>query len=100
MVQWGCIAWFGYMNKYEQRAGQERKAALRSSMTIWTAGIALIAVAIAVVGFRGSAPSGFFSKSAIVLVVLLLILRHLSRRLKGKNSRAAQPDPQSRLNLD
>ncbi len=88
------------MNKYEQRAEQERKSALRSSMMIWTAGLALVVIAFGILGMSSAAPPRFFSKSAIVVVVLLLVLRQLSRRLKSKNPRAAQPDPQSRLNLD
>ena len=88
------------MTKYERRAEQERKAALRSSMMIWTAGTALIVVAIAILGLSTSAPSRFFSKSAIVVAILLLVLRQVSRRLRAKNRRAARPDPRSRLNLD
>jgi hypothetical protein len=88
------------MNKYEQRAVQERKAALRSSTMIWTAGAALIVVAIAILGVSSSASPRFFSKSAIAVAILLLVLRQVSRRLRNKKSRAAEPDPQSRLNLD
>jgi hypothetical protein len=88
------------MNKYEQRALQERKAALRSSMMIWTAGTALVVVAIAILGLSSSASPRFFSKSAIVVAILLLVLRQVSRRLRSKKPRAAEPDPQSRLKLD
>ena len=88
------------MNKYEERAGQERKAALRFSLMIWTAGIALIVVVLMILGLSSSAPRGFFSKSAIVAAVLLLILRQLNRRLRGRVPRASQPDPRSTLKLD
>lgn len=87
------------MNKYERRAEQERKAALRFSMMIWTAGLALLAVVIAILGLSTSAPSSFWSRSAIALAVLLLVLRQLSRRLKNRRPRAAEPDPRSTLNL-
>jgi membrane protein implicated in regulation of membrane protease activity len=88
------------MNKYEQRAAQERKAALRSSIRIWTAGAALIGVAIAVLVVSSSAPSRSWSKSVILIAVLLLVLRQVGRRSKNKRSRVAEPDPQSRLKLD
>lgn len=88
------------MNKYEKRAQAERKAALRSSMTIWSAGLALIVVVVLIMGLSSSAPSGFYSKAAIVVAILLLIVRQLSRRLRGSAPRAAQPDPKSSIKLD
>jgi L-asparagine transporter-like permease len=88
------------MNKYEQRAKEERKSALRSSMSIWTAGVALIVVVLAILALNSSASPRYFSKPAIIVAILLVVLRQVSRRLKGKHRRAAQPDPQSRLKLD
>ncbi len=88
------------MNKYEARAEQQRKAALRFSLMIWTAGLALVIVVVLILGLSSSAPRGFFSKAAIAAAVLLLILRQLNRRLRGRGPRAAQPDPQSTLKLD
>ena len=89
------------MNRYEERAEQQRRAALRFSMMIWTAGIALVVVVLVILGLSTSAPSGFFSRGAIVAAVLLLVFRQISRRLRGRRgSRAAEPDPRSRLNLD
>ncbi len=88
------------MNKYEQRAEQQRKAALRSSMNLGTAGLALVVVVLLIIGLSGSAPHSFYTKAAIVMAVLLLIFRQLTRRLRGKSPRAAQPDPKSTLKLD
>ncbi|MBV9611728.1 MAG: hypothetical protein JO091_04615 [Acidobacteriaceae bacterium] len=88
------------MNRYEQRAEQQRKAALRFSMMIWTAGLALVVVVLIILGLSSSASPRYFSKAAIVVAVLLLILRQVSRRLRGKTPRAAEPDPQSKLRLD
>ena len=88
------------MNRYEQRAEQQRKAALRFSMMIWTAGIALIVVVLLIIGLSSSAPPRFFSRSAIGVAVLLLVLRQVSKRLKGNGPRAAKPDPESTLKLD
>jgi uncharacterized membrane protein YbjE (DUF340 family) len=88
------------MNRYEQRAQQQRRSTLRSSMTVGTAGIALIVVVILIAGLSGHAPSGFYSKSAIGLAILLLIFRQVGRRLKSKTPRAAEPDPRSTLKLD
>jgi hypothetical protein len=87
------------MNKYELRAEQQRKAALRFSMMLWTAGLALIVVVLAILGLSTSAPRGYFSKTAIALAILLLVLRQVMRRMKGRTPRAAQPDPKSQLKL-
>ena len=87
------------MNRYEQRAEQQRRSGLRFSLTMWTAGLALVLVVLAILGLRSSASPRFFSRVAIVVAVLLLILRQVARRLKDKSPRSAQPDPQSRLNL-
>ncbi len=87
------------MNKYEEQASQQRKAALRSSMSVWTAGISLIVVALVILGLRGSAPPDYFYKGALAVAVVLLLLRQVSRRLKSKVPRAARPDPKSKLKL-
>lgn len=92
------------MNKYEERADRDRKSTLRSSLLYAMAGIALVLLFLVFIGTPGAAPSGFWQKVGIVVAVLLLLLRQMQRRLgrqgRGKRSRAAEPDPQSRLNLD
>jgi uncharacterized membrane protein YbjE (DUF340 family) len=89
------------MRRYEQRAEQQRRVALRSSMTIWTAVIALVVVVALIAGLSGSASSNFFSKGAIGVAVFLLILRQIGRRLRARGApRAAQPDPKSTLKLN
>jgi uncharacterized membrane protein YqjE len=88
------------MNRYEERAQKERRAALRSSLTMSTAGLALIVVVLLIVGIRNSAPPRFFTEAAIAVAVLLLILRQVARRMKGRMPRAAEPDPKSKLNLN
>lgn len=92
------------MNKYEERADRDRKSSLRSGLLFGVAGIALVVVILAVLGTSSSAPSGFWSKGIIFIAVVLLLLRQVQRQLmrKGRNkkSHAAEPDPQSRLNLD
>jgi hypothetical protein len=88
------------MNKYEQRAQAERKAALRSAMTVWSAGLALIVVVVLIMGMSTSAPSSFYSRAAVGVAILLLIVRQLSRRLRSGAPRASQPDPKSSIKLD
>ncbi len=87
------------MNKYEEQAKLQRKAALRSSMSIWTAGLALIVVTLVIVGLRESAPPDYFYKGAIAVAILVLLLRQVSRRLRTKGPRSARPDPKSTLKL-
>ena len=88
------------MNKYEQRAEQQRRPAMKSSLTMGTAAVGLLAVVLLIIGMNSSEPRAFLSRAAIGLAVLLLIVRQLGRRSKGKLPRAAQPDPLSRLDLD
>jgi hypothetical protein len=66
---------------------------------LWTAGAGLIVVVFAILGLATSAPPQFWYRGAIVVAVLLLVLRRVSRKLKIQNPRSAQPDPKSRLNL-
>jgi hypothetical protein len=87
------------MNKFEEQARLQRRASLRSSMSVWTAGLALVVVALLIVGFRESAPPEYFYKGAAAIAVLMLLLRQVSRRLKTNGPRAARPDPKSTLKL-
>ena len=88
------------MNRYEERAQRERRATLRSSLTMSTAGLGLIVVVLLIMGLRTSAPPRFFTEAAVGAAVVLLILRQVARRMKGRTPRAAEPDPKSRLNLN
>jgi hypothetical protein len=87
------------MNKYVERAEQTRRAGLRFSLSMWTAGLALLVVVLVILGLTSSAGPRLGPGAAIVLAVLLLVFRQLSRRLKTKGPRAAQPDPKSTLKL-
>jgi hypothetical protein len=87
------------MNKYEQRAAQERRVSLRNSVSMWSAGAALVAVVLLIVGLSSSAPSTFFIRGAAVVAILLLVLRQVARRMRSRTPRAAQPDPRSKLHL-
>lgn len=87
------------MNKYEKRAQQDRKNALRGAMVAATVGLVLIAIAIMILGLSNSASLAFYQKVAIAIVILLLILRLLSRRLKRKSNGPSHPDEKSQLKL-
>lgn len=87
------------MNQYERRAQQQRRPAMKS-MTMGTAGLALLAVVLLIIGMNSADPQAFLSRAAIGLAIALLIVRQLGRRGSGKAPRAAQPDPQSKLHLD
>lgn len=78
---------------------RDRSTPRTSPRTLWTAGLALIAVILVITRLNGDA-SPIYSKIVIGLAVLFLIIRQLSRRSDGKGPRAAEPDPRSRLNLD
>jgi hypothetical protein len=87
------------MNKYEEQASLQRQTTLRSSMSVWTACLALVVVALLIIGFKESAPPDYFYKGAIAVAVLMLLLRQVARRLKTNGPRAARPDPKSTLKL-
>jgi hypothetical protein len=87
------------MNKYVERAEQKRRACLRFSLSMWTAGLALLVVVLVILGLTSSAAPRLGPGAAIVLAILLLVFRQLSRRLKTKGPRAAQPDPKSTIKL-
>jgi hypothetical protein len=87
------------MNKYEEQAHLQRRATIRSSMSIWTAALALVVIALIILGLRGSATPEFFYKGALVVAVVLLVLRQIARRFKSNGPRAARPDPKSTLKL-
>ncbi len=87
------------VNKYEQQAKLKRQAALRSSMSLWTAGLFLVVVVILIAGIRQSAPPEFFYKTAIAFAVLMLLIRQIAKRMKTAIPRSARPDPKSTLKL-
>jgi hypothetical protein len=88
------------MNKYEKRAQAERKAVVRSSLTLGGAGLALIVVVVLILWLNSSAPAGYFSKVAIGVAILLFVSRIVGRRFRSGPPRAAQPDPKSIIKLD
>jgi len=88
------------MNRFEQSAERERRSNLRLSLlALSLAGILLVG-ALALLGYSGGAPQTFWTRAAIAVAVLMLLLRQLTRRLKSGRSRAVKPDEQSMLHLD
>jgi hypothetical protein len=88
------------MNRFERQTEETRRASLRSSMMLWSIGGVLLVSALALAGYSGGAPQRFWSWAGIVIAILLLVLRVVSRRLKTGKSRAAKPDEQSMLHLE
>ncbi len=88
------------MDRYDKRAEQDRRASLRSSMALWSAGAALVIVVLLIVGLSSSAPLSYFKKAAVAAAILLLLLRQAARAFRKRSPKAAQPDPKSKLNLN
>lgn len=88
------------MNRYERQTEQTRRASLRNGMLLWSAGGILLVGVLALLGYSSGAPQHFWTWAGIAVAVLLLVLRHLGRRLKTGKSRAAKPDEQSMLHLE
>ena len=88
------------MNRFEQQAEQTRRASLRNSLLLWSAGGILLIAALAVLGYSGGASPGFWRGAAVVAAIMLLVIRHLGRRLRTKGSKAVKPDEQSMLHLE
>ena len=90
------------MDKYQRpvtRGPRMDRTPVRSSRTLWTAGLALVAVVLIISRLNGDA-SPVYPKVVIGLVVVVLVFRQWGRRAGNKGPRAAEPDPLSRLHLD
>jgi hypothetical protein len=87
------------MAKQNMPSKRQDFAPRRGALMIWTSAIALFAVVLLIIALSGSG-SRVYSRGAIGAAVLLLLLRLIGRVLKGRSSRAAEPDPQSTLKLD
>src|SRR5579883_2933960 len=77
------------MNRYEKRAQQERKTAMQASLLAGTIAVALLALALVILGMNNAAPLSFYKKAAIAVVILLLLLRSVARkpsRIRNHNS--------------
>ena len=85
------------MRNYRKGIRETRRSSTRS---LWTAGLALIAVVLVILHLNGGLEPSAYSKVAIGLAVVFLISRQVGRASKGKRLRAAEPDPKSQLHLD
>lgn len=88
------------MNRFERQAEQTRRASLQSSLLMWSAGGVLVVGALALLGYSSGAPRNFWSRSAVAVAILLLVVRQLGRRLKSTRKNVVKPDQQSMLHLD
>jgi amino acid transporter len=88
------------MNRFEKQAEQQRRSSLQSALLMWSAGGILLVGALAILGISGGAPQSFWTRAAIVVAILLLVLRQVGRRLKKGRSGAVKPDEQSMLHLE
>lgn len=85
--------------KPENRSFPRTRAARSQSLrTLWTAGLALIAVILVIARLNGT-DSASWSKISVGLIVAVLLIRQVTRRRGSKGPKAAEPDPRSRLNL-
>lgn len=87
------------MPKQDAPLKRQEFAPRRGALMLWTSAIALLVVVLLIVALSGST-SGAYSRGVIAAAVLLLLLRLAARIVKVRTSRAAKPDPESRLNLD
>jgi hypothetical protein len=88
------------MNRFEQSAERERRSSLRLSLLVLSLGGILVVGALALLGYSGGAPQSFWTRAAIGVAILMLVLRQVTRRLKASRTRAVKPDEQSMLHLD
>ena len=72
---------------------------MKGNLSLMSVGATLIVVILLITGLRYAAPSNYYSRIAIGAAVVLLVLRQLTRRRNGRRSKAAEPDPRSRLDL-
>ena len=87
------------MQAEKQRGDDKRVLQAKSNLTLMSLAVTIVLVVLVVLGLSYAAPSRYFSRTAIGVIVLLVVLRMMTRRKKGQKAKAAEPDPQSRLNL-
>ena len=66
---------------------------------VWFAVTLVLAIGLLYLVYYHAGSLQLYRRMTILGAVLLLILRLLLRRAKSRRSRAAEPDPLSRLNL-
>jgi hypothetical protein len=87
------------MRSEGQRA-ESRRPAKRSTGSLWTSFVALLVVVLLILFLSQSEQPRALSKGIAAVAALLLLIRLLSRRFsKGREPRAARPDPESRIKL-
>ena len=69
------------------------------SLLLLTLGGILLVGALAILGYSSGAPQAFWTRAAIGVAILLLILRQVGRRLGRRRSKDVKPDDQSMLHL-
>ena len=87
------------MNRFEDQTERQRRSSLRMSLLLLTLGGVLLVGALAILGYSSGAPQAFWTRAAIGVAILLLILRQVGRRLGRRRSKAIKPDDQSMLHL-
>ena len=88
------------MNSGNRHGNGKRALQMKGNLTLMSLAVTLVIAVLVFLGLSYAAPSRYYSRTAIVAVVVLVVLRMVTRRIKGQKSKAAEPDPQSRLNLE
>lgn len=83
----------------EQRLREQRTSQMKGNLNLMSLGATLLVVVLMILGLSYAAPSNYYSRIAIGAAVVLLVLRQVTRRRRGARSKAAEPDPQSRIDL-
>ena len=88
------------MQRSDHHINSSRKATGKATRSLWTAGLALIVVIVVIAQLNGSLDRSDYARVGVALAVLLLVVRQINRRSRGKGPRAAEPDSRSALHLD
>jgi membrane protein implicated in regulation of membrane protease activity len=87
------------MNRFEKQTERQRRSSLGVSLLLLTLGGILLVGALAILGYSSGAPQAFWTRAAIGVAILLLILRQVGRRLGRRRSKDVKTDDQSMLHL-
>ena len=87
------------MNRFEKQTERQRRSSLGVSLLLLTLGGILLVGALAILGYSSGAPQAFWTRAAIGVAILLLILRQVGRRLGRRRAQDVKPDDQSMLHL-
>lgn len=78
---------------------KRQQVQMRGNLSLMSLAAMLVLVGLLILGLSYAAPKNYYTRIGIGAAVVLLVLRQITRSRVGKRSKAAEPDPASKLHL-